>query len=169
MPPEQDWSATKFNMHRKFGAVWLCGVWVSVFLPTLTLQQSTLLKPYLITILFIYCSSRNVVNLSRTSRMHLCFKMHSKRPFKPMGEKPPKPPLFPGYLAPHLIHQYTPKWQLDCSMLFCTTAPQSPHWLVWDFPRPPQNCPFLWGNSQSQLPASYLDPKCIHIQSAILP
>jgi len=82
-----------------------------------------------------------------------------------MDQKPPpKSSPFPWGMwtpsntpMPGLTPLSTPNGNLF--MLFCTTMPQSPHWLQWDAPHPPPSKLHLaWGNHQSQLPASSSDP-----------
>ena len=63
-----------------------------------------ILRKKKITILFIYCSYGNIVNFLRTSRVHFCFKIHSKTPFKPMGRKTQDLHLPLGMWIPHLNH-----------------------------------------------------------------
>jgi len=52
----------------------------------------------------IYCPYENIINFSRTSRKHFCFKTTPKTPFKPMGRKNLKPSPLRWGCGPHLIH-----------------------------------------------------------------
>ena len=49
---------------------------------------------------------RNIVNFSRTIRIHFCFKNTLKNAIQTDGEKKPQNLLFPlGHVDPHVIHQ----------------------------------------------------------------
>jgi len=62
---------------------------------------------------------------------------------------------------------YHPKPQPQQFTHFCTAMPQIPRWLQWGTPHfCPQNYPLPWTDSQTQLPASSLDPSDVPSQTA---
>jgi len=93
----------------------------------------------------------NIVNISCTSQIHFILKIHSNASQTNGERKPPKPPLFLAACRPP---SNTP---MPRTTQFNPQMPQTPHWLQWDTPYPPQNYQFLWVNCQSQLPASSSD------------
>jgi len=84
----------------------------------------------------------------------------------PILDQHHSPPQIEAQLPHALLHNYATKSSLVTPhsppkiqfMHFRTNMPQTPQWLQWDAPHPPQTLPMPRGNCESHLPTSSSKP-----------
>jgi len=135
------------------------------FLPiALKPQHCHLRKDNEMSIPTMYCPYGNIIDFSRTSRIHSCYKIRHCNHWANGGKRPQNPPISLDARGPHLIHEclgdptHHAKRQLDRFRYFRTAIRTKSALVTMRRPKfTPKNCPFPFDDNHRHLIHPSLD------------